>query len=169
MLSCKKPFRCDDKFLKTLPTLTTYSTLAHKHGTFMHLGSVNGKSWTKILLDYHNTPIARTCFRKFCISSHSIRKTFANTYFRNKGVFDRSTNVISSKRYLQFAVGYNVLDLGIRRKQRTVKASNPILHSGTLSVPILVHTREYKTKVTSGPLVHYEFTALKTCRSGIWL
>jgi hypothetical protein len=43
------------------------------------------------------------------------------------------------------------------------------LHSGTLTVPILVHTREYKIKVTSGPLVHYEFTALETCRSGIWL
>ena len=39
----EKPFRCGDKFLKTLPTLTTYSTLAHKQSTFMYLGSVKGK------------------------------------------------------------------------------------------------------------------------------
>jgi len=108
-------------------------------------------------------------FGKFCISSHSTSTKSAKTYFCNKGVLDRSTKVISSKRYLQFAVGNNVLRLGIRCKQKTIKASNPILHSGTLTVPILVHTREYKTKVTSGPLVLYEFTALKTCRSGIWL
>jgi hypothetical protein len=117
-------------------------------------------------LDYYNMPIARTDFRKICISSHSSGTTFANTYFRNTGVFNRSTKVISSKRYLQFPVGNNVLGLGIRCKQRAVKASNPILHSGTLIVPLLVHTREYKTKVISGPLVHYEFTVLKTCRSG---
>jgi len=122
-----------------------------------------------VLLDYYNKPIARTGFWKFYISSHLTRKMFANTYFRNKGFFDRSTNVISSKRYLQFAVGNNVLGLGIRCKHKTVQASNPILHSGTLTVPILIQTREYKTKVTSGRLVHYEFTALKTCRSGIWL
>ena len=46
------------KFLKTLPTLTTYYTLAHKQGTLTHLGSVKGKILDQIdfgLLQHANS------------------------------------------------------------------------------------------------------------------
>jgi len=84
----------------------------HSHISRAHLciwGLSRAKSWTKVPLDYYNMPIARTGFRNICISSHSSGTTFANTYFRNKGVFNRSTKVISSKCYPQFPVGNTVL------------------------------------------------------------
>jgi folate-dependent tRNA-U54 methylase TrmFO/GidA len=71
--------------MKTLPTLTIYSTLAHMLGALMHLESIMGKILNKSAfndkeLEYYNTPIAKTDFWKFCISNHSARTTSANIF-----------------------------------------------------------------------------------------
>jgi len=119
--------------------LTTYSALAHKQGTLMHLRSGKGKIFDQIAFGLLQHANSKNWFLEILHLESFNQDKVWNTYFRNKGVFDRSTKVISSKRYLQFAVGNNVLGLGIRCKQKTVKASNPILHSHS------AHTRTHQS------------------------